>query len=306
MRLDRLVTLGVVNPLRRASSLVPSWGLRPAAGRRSLPILMYHSVSEDPEPRVGAYFRTAVTPRRFAEHMRFLQLRGWRAVGLRDGIQAFSNSSREKLVALTFDDGLRDFLSAALPVLRESGFGATMFLPTSFISEDGPPRRFRGRDCLTWAEVRRLHRDGIELGSHTAHHPQLAGLPWPAVESELVLSKSEIERRLDCAVTSFSYPFAFPQADDRFCGRLRAALLGAGYAACVTTQIGCAAPGDDLYRLRRLPVNDGDDLALFAAKLDGGYDWLAGPQRACKVLRCALDPQPTVEISNSEFRTSNF
>jgi len=45
--------------------------------------------------------------------------------------------------------------------------------------------------------------------------------------SELALSKAEIERQLGAAVTSFSYPFAFPQADTRFCARFRAALLRA-------------------------------------------------------------------------------
>jgi len=288
MRLDRLLTLGVVHPLRRASSLLPARDPGRAAGRRPLPILMYHSVSEDPEAGVGAYYRTAVTPRRFAEHMASLRRQGWRAVGLRQGMQAVAASSPEKLVVLTFDDGFRDFHSAAAPVLRGHGFGATVFLPTAFIVESGVPHRFRGRDCLAWPEIRELQRDGIELGSHTARHPQLAALPWPEVESELALSKAEIERQLGAAVTSFSYPFAFPQADTRFCARFRAALLRAGYAACVTTRIGCAAAGDDPLRLRRLPVNEADDPALFAAKLNGAYDWLAGPQRAYKALQRAF------------------
>jgi peptidoglycan/xylan/chitin deacetylase (PgdA/CDA1 family) len=288
MRLDRLVTLGVVTPLRRASLLLPGRRARPADRARRLPILMYHSVSADPEPGVRAYFRTAVTPRRFSEQMRFLQLRGWRGVSLRDGLQALAARSAEKLAAITFDDGFGDFASAAVPVLREFNFSATLFLPTAFISECGGRRRFRDRDCLTWPEVRQILAAGIEVGSHTASHPTLTDLTWPAIESEIALSKSEIESRLGCGVTSFSYPFAFPQLDAAFCARLREALIRAGYRCCVTTEVGCAAPGDDPYRLKRLPVNEEDDPALFAAKLDGDYDWLAGPQRACQALRRAL------------------
>ena len=292
LRLDRIVTLGVVNPVRRASALFPVQARGRAAAERTLPILMYHSISEDRQPSLAPYYRTVTTPRRFAEHMRFLKDRGWRGVSLADGLAALNGSGNEaaveKLVAVTFDDGFDDFRTAAVPVLRACGFGATMFLPTAYISEDTSPRRFCGRECLNWTEVRRLHAAGVEFGSHTLSHPRLVELRPAEVETEIVLSKSEIESRLGCAITSFSYPFSFPQADAAFCGRLREILGRAGYHACVTTEIGCAVSGDDPYRLRRLPVNDDDDPALLAAKLGGDYNWLAGPQRAYKALRRAM------------------
>jgi len=277
MRLDRLITLGVVRPFRAA------WP--PARPRPSIPILMYHSVSDDPEPGVSAYYRTAVSPRRFGEQMRFLHAHGWRGVGLREGIALGEGARGGDVVILTFDDGFRDFATAALPILQGFGFRATVFLPTAFIAGEGPPRQFRGRDCLTWAEAAQIGRAGIELGSHTVHHPELASLPWPEAESEITLSRSEIQRRLGLPVTSFSQPFAFPQADAPFCSRLRASLVRVGYEACVTTEIGRAATGADPFRLKRLPVNEADDIPLFAAKLAGSYDWLGLPQRASKAFR---------------------
>ena len=39
--------------------------------------------------------------------------------------------------------------------------------------------------------------------------------------------------------------------------------------------------------MKRLPVNDGDDLELFEAKLNGAYDWLHKGQIAYKKLRAA-------------------
>ena len=292
LRLDRLVTLGVVNPVRRASSYFPAQARWRPAAERTLPILMYHSISEDRQPELSPYYRTVTTPQRFAEQMRWIKARGWRGVSLADGLRALNGFSGEaapeKLVAVTFDDGFDDFRTAAAPVLRACGFGATMFLPTVFISEGGSPRRFCGRDCLNWTEVRRLHEAGFEFGSHTFSHPRLADLLWREIETEIALSKAEIEAHLSSAVTSFSYPFSFPQADAAFCRGLRETLRRAGYHACVTTEIGCAAPGDDPYRLRRLPVNDDDDPALFAAKLEGDYNWLAGPQRAFKTLKHAM------------------
>jgi peptidoglycan/xylan/chitin deacetylase (PgdA/CDA1 family) len=256
---------------------------------------MYHSISEDPEHGVAPYFRTTTTPKRFLEQMRYLKLRGWRGVSLREGLRMHADGHierpAEKPFALTFDDGYRDFLTAAVPALQECGFGASVFLPTAFLSETDMPRQFLGRECLTWRDVRELHFAGIEFGSHTVGHPALIDLTWPQIEFELTNSKSEIEFHLQDRIWAFSYPFAFPQTDEKFWARFRSILVSAGYQACVTTEIGSSVRGDDPYRLRRLPVNEADDLALLAAKIEGAYDWLAVPQRAYKTLKRA--PQVT-------------
>ncbi|MGI8965576.1 MAG: polysaccharide deacetylase family protein, partial [Limisphaerales bacterium] len=105
------------------------------------------------------------------------------------------------------------------------------------------------------------------------------------MERELRESKREIEDQLGTPVTSFAYPFAFPQADRIFVGRFRDALIETGYSCCLTTEVGLVHPGDDALRLKRLPVNSEDDIRLFRAKLEGGYDWLRIPQWTFKKLR---------------------
>jgi peptidoglycan/xylan/chitin deacetylase (PgdA/CDA1 family) len=170
-------------------------------------------------------------------------------------------------------------------VLQRHGFNATMYLPTAFIG-DGR-RQFKGRDCLTWTEVAELHRAGFEFGSHTVTHPRLVDLPWNQIRDELAESKRAIELRLNTSVTTFAYPYAFPQHQRRFACDFRDALRACGYRTAVTTRIGHVAAGDDLLSLRRLPANSADDPALFRAKLQGFYNWMAGPQLAAKTLRRA-------------------
>lgn len=65
--------------------------------------------------------------------------------------------------------------------------------------------------------------------------------------------------------------------------------MAGGYETCVTTQIGRYRPGADPLQIKRLPVNSGDDDKLFQAKLEGGYDWLAWPQAASKMLKHRLN-----------------
>ncbi len=304
VRLDRAITLKVVQPLRRPLRLFRSLTPRRFEGKWALPILMYHGIGDDPEPGVAAYYRVNTSPVVFRQQMQFLADHGYRTINLDQlvtmlGGPATQPSQRSaadsRLVVITFDDGLRNFYTEAFPVLQEHHFTATMFLPTAFIGDTRrtfAPRcgrvRAPGRaaaECLTWSEVRGLRQAGIEFGSHTVNHPKLVELDWPGIKSEISKSKSEIEQQIDQPIRAFCYPYAFPQADRSF-ARAFGELLGeAGYACCATTELGRARPGDDPYRLKRLPANSVDDLALFAAKLDGGYDWLARPQAIVKKLK---------------------
>jgi peptidoglycan/xylan/chitin deacetylase (PgdA/CDA1 family) len=243
---------------------------------------MYHSVSDDPEPTFPPYYKVCTSPRRFAEQMQWLAEGGWRGVTLSEGIEILASRSQTgaRPVAITFDDGFRDFYSEAYPILRRHGFSATMYLPTAFIGEQR--LQFKDRECLTWAEVTELHHAGIEFGSHTVNHPVLAKLSWSEIEKELRESKSTIETRLSGAVRTFAYPFAFPQTDHEFSIRFLQTLRAVGYESCVTTEIGTVIAGDELLQLKRLPANVCDDSALLHAKLAGAYDWLRLPQNTIK------------------------
>ena len=273
-RADRLATLYLFRPLG------------PVFGRvsPSVPILMYHSISMTDEPRCRPYFRTVTHPRVFRRHLEILARNGYRTATLATAGERLRNSSAapEKLVVLTFDDGYADFCSEAFPLLSRYSCTASVFLPTSYIANQ--PRYFGDTACLTWSQVRELHRAGVEFGSHTMTHPQLAELPGAEVERELKASKAEIEDRIGAAVASFAYPFAFPGHRPGFRQTLNRQLSDAGYLAGVCTTVGIASSRSDPFFMERLPVNTLDDDALFEAKLAGAYDWLGQAQRLYK--RC--------------------
>jgi peptidoglycan/xylan/chitin deacetylase (PgdA/CDA1 family) len=284
MRLDRFISVNLVHPVRHAvSQLGPSAQPSPRSGG-AIPVLMYHSISDEPEPGVSPYYRTTTSPVVFRRQIEYLAEQGYRTMDL-DAVVALIREKTplpDKTIAITFDDGFRNFYLHALPVLQQYGFTASVFLPTSFIHDQR--RSFKAKECLTWREVRELRRHDIRFGSHTVTHPELVELSWKEIDYELSASKQELEQRLGEPVTTFAYPYAFPQTDQEYVRTFTNILARAGYTCCATTEIGRLKPEADPYRLKRLPVNSLDDTALFAAKLKGSYDWLAGPQAFVK--RC--------------------
>lgn len=249
-----------------------------------IPILMYHSISKGIGEGKHPYYQTTTDPEVFAEQMRFLHENQYSVIGLSDLVNRVVERKRsDKYVVITFDDGFRDFYRHAMPVLSRYDFNATVFLPTGHIGDTR--LQFNNRDCLTWSEVRELHRAGIVFGSHTVTHPQLRLTTREQQEYELRQSKSSIEDEIGGEVESFCYPFAFPEESYEFVQGLRESLRECGYKNGVCTIVGTASPGEDMFFLKRLPINSWDDLRLFRAKLDRGYDWLHWVQYSMKVAK---------------------
>lgn len=267
-RFDRFATLCLSFPLVRV--------LGQGHGTH-VPILMYHSISDNFFGMSHPYYHINTSPEVFSLQMRWLRHEGYRTIDLREawaGLEAGSDMS--KTVVITFDDGYRDFFTTGMEVMRQCGFSATIFLATDRIQN--VPVRITGADYLTWNEVRELHAQGIRFGSHTVTHPDLRSLGPHQIEYELGRSKEIIEQNLGAPVELFSYPFAFPEEDKSFTRFLGDLMGNLGYETGVSTILGRASRKNSQLFLPRLPVNNWDDTRLLQAKLQGGYDWMHWPQ----------------------------
>ena len=169
---------------------------------------------------------------------------------------------------MTFDDGYRDNLVEAAPVLDEFGIPATIYLPSRIIDgevpfhwyEDPPP-------ALSWDEVGELLAGGlVDVQSHTRTHPLLPQVDDERSYEEIAGSKREIEAHVPYELTSFCYPAGL------YGPREVEYVREAGYAAAVTTNPGVNAGGGDLLELRRTLIYGADDMRVFRGKLDGLLD----------------------------------
>ena len=255
----------------------------PRAKDIRIPILMYHSISDEPE-KGHPYFWINTSPKLFAEQMKFLHDNDYKVISLSEAVDIIKYNTQHSTlntVVVTFDDGYHDFFTHAFPVLRRYGFTATVFLPTGFI--DGVKVGLKGKNHLSWEEVRRLQDEGIAFGSHTVNHPQLVDLGRDGIEYEIKKSKETIERKTKQKVDSFSYPYKFPDGNRTHASMLYGILEDSGYKNGVSTRIGTINCKDDAFWLKRIPMNSCDDILFFRAKLKGEYDWVYGAQHINKI-----------------------
>jgi peptidoglycan/xylan/chitin deacetylase (PgdA/CDA1 family) len=194
--------------------------------------------------------------------MSYLKQRGLRGVSVRSLQRAVVAGDAADLVGITFDDGYKDFLHVAVPVLEGLGFTATVFAVGGMLGKENDWEHDwtpRPRLMLLDAEdLREVSRRGMEVGAHSVSHVKLTSLGPEKLEEEVKGSRRLLSEVLDEEVQTFSYPYG------DFDSAVLEAVRRAGYAyACATP------PQVDRiqYALPRIPVADDDHLLRFAAKL---------------------------------------
>ena len=167
-------------------------------------------------------------------------------------------------VVVTFDDGTRDFVDQALPVLVDHGIPATLYLATAFV-ERGDDLPY-GAPPVSWSGLRAALTTGlVTLGSHTHNHPLLDRLSPAQVDAELDLPTRLMEQELGTRPEHFAYPKAVP-GTSAVEASVRARFRSAALAGTRPNRYGATDP----YRLARSPIQRSDGMRWFDAKVAGG------------------------------------
>jgi peptidoglycan/xylan/chitin deacetylase (PgdA/CDA1 family) len=221
--------------------------------RPKFPILMYHYLGDAPAEEDRPYF---VTEAAFAEQMRFLHVKGFRTITLDEAVDAVRGRAvlSKRSVAITFDDGHASFAQIAVPILREFGYLATMFVITNKLEQSG---------YLDAAAIRSLASEGFGFGSHSHTHRILTKLDDSEVKFELTESKARLEAVLGKEVKYFCY------RGGHYNDRVKELLREAGYAAAVCSKTDLNSAKSDVLALNRVGIRGTDDIHRFARKLRG-------------------------------------
>jgi peptidoglycan/xylan/chitin deacetylase (PgdA/CDA1 family) len=229
----------------------PPVALSPS-GVVKVPILMYHYIRVNPDPRDRLGFALSVTPADFVAQMDWLAANGYHPITFRD-LHAYLSGATglpSRPVVLTFDDGYEDFYTAALPVLIAHDFKAVSYVVSGFIGRGG---------YMNAAQIRQADRAEIEIGSHTVDHADLTRQSLDGLRYQIISSKRALEQLLGHEVLSFCYP------SGRFNPSAVSVVQEAGYSDATTTGYGFVRTTGGRFLWGRLRINGGESLSDFAA-----------------------------------------
>ena len=167
---------------------------------------------------------------------------------------------------VTFDDGFKDSLTNALPILMDRKCPAIFFLATDYIGLDldadwdqvrrfpQPPSPYRlPFEYMTWDDCRALQAGGMTLGAHTCGHVRLSELDEAESDRQIRASKARVEQELGRPCHHFAAPWGRPGLDFDPDVQPRQA-RAAGFRSFMTTATGSNAAGADPFAIRRIAL----------------------------------------------------
>ena len=160
----------------------------------------------------------------------------------------------QKHVVLTFDDGYRNNLTAAAPILERHGFSATIFIATGYIGARSTWSRQHASiptmPMMSADQLREMRAAGFDLGAHTHTHPYLTELDPAGAREEMLRSRKVLEDLLGEPVPLFSYPF----------GDFDASVHDAAtemFEGAISTRLGRLRADGDLHAIERINAAGG-------------------------------------------------
>lgn len=160
-------------------------------------ILTYHSLDNS-----GSVISMPVE--RFRRQMEFLASSSVPVVPLDEAPR------RPNCVAITFDDGYRNLLDHAVPLLDKWRLPATIFVVSGYCggSNNWPsqPSAVPKLPLMDWRDLASLP-PWISIGAHTDTHPRLTALPEAECERELRDCQDQIEQHLGRRARFLAYPY---------------------------------------------------------------------------------------------------
>jgi peptidoglycan/xylan/chitin deacetylase (PgdA/CDA1 family) len=224
-------------------------------------VLTYHVV-QSPSDTVFSISRES-----FQQQMQYLANTGYNVIPLADLVD-YVEGRRDSLppnaVVITIDDGWRCTYTEFYPELKRLNFPFTVFIYPKFIG------RAKNHYAMSWAEVKEMADDGVDIQSHSYSHPFLTYRRNPRfseeeyadwLHRELALSKKAIEKETGKEVRFLAYPYG------DYDSRVARAVSKAGYDAGLTCNAGPVRKGSDPFRMRRISIYKDTSFATFRGHL---------------------------------------
>ena len=222
----------------------------------SIPVLLYHDISFEFSDDY------TVTPSLFAAQMEWLYANGYKAISFAD---LDTESSLDKAVIITFDDGYASFMHYAFPFLRAYGFKATINIigeyVAPFLMDSG------NRPMLSWDEYRYLAASGlVSFGCHTDRlhvfsHQGVTGISDKILLEDLQRFQSILKQEIGAPSGIIAWPYGL------YNEKTIAVARKAGFRFILTSEEGLYRKGESSSEIPRINISEDDKLFTFQFRL---------------------------------------
>jgi len=224
-----------------------------------IPVLLYHHVLPEAYNRNFIDNPAVISMENFTEQMQYLYDNDFHTLSL-DELYSILFEGADippRSVMIQFDDGYYSNIVYALPVLRDFGFTAQLFLITHLVEAQGDYQPQIDHDDLTWTAARSLigTEDVFETASHT-HNLHREGLLYHANRGQII----------EDTLRSFEFvndhrAFAYPRG--QYNDAVVEALQYAGIRMAFTVQEGYITANSNPMHLNRFVVFRDTNMSRF-------------------------------------------
>ncbi len=233
------IAVGVQKPVEKILEEISKPHKAPVYFDKDIYFFTYHYVEYVKDN--NDYLRKSlnVEPHIFEEHIKLIKQKGYKDIFAKEVPNILQNKDdKTKYVALTFDDGYKDFYEYVFPIIKKYNIKVTLYVVPSFINK---------KDYLSYSELIEISESNlVEIGSHGMSHSDLTKENKEKYLQEISESKKYLENILKKRIYTFCYPYG------RYTDDIVKTVEKNGYIAAVSTDNGYKQNGNNLFKLQRI------------------------------------------------------
>lgn len=243
---------GEIQPVQKNTKVVtPVVVVAPKELVTKVPIIMYHYVRDVDQAKDALGWRLSINPVDFEKQMKYLKDNGYTTIHLSDLV---SGKVPKKAIVLSFDDGLDDFYTTALPILQKYGFTASDAVITGMVG---------AHEHMTKEQIKACISAGIEITSHTKSHLDMSKISGADLLAQVSDAKDFLKNNFGIEPSGFVYP------SGKYNDAAIKVLQQNGYKIAVTTQEGEAdLSKDNMLILPRIRIDNREGFIGFKKVLE--------------------------------------
>lgn len=131
-----------------------------------IPIIMFHSVNDEPEKNPMGVL--SLSSQGLNSYLKLFKKWKYQMISMDDFLNG-KYDPKKNFIVLTFDDGFKDNLTVAMPLLKKYGARGTIFVNPCYVSNETDTTSDWG--FMTWNELEKAEASGVfDIQAHTMTH----------------------------------------------------------------------------------------------------------------------------------------